>query len=525
MKKIIFITFILTAFTKNSNIYKKNYNYKNYFLNGVYKITSMLNNHNLKIKNNCLKLLNEYSYFRIIILKSNEYFIELIMNNKRLGVDKKDHIKLYNPIEKENIEYMIWNIIKINENQFLIQNKYNQKLIEAKNYKVICKNKYDIRVLTNINKNCIFSFLKLYEEEKINKKNLEKIQKEPIDIVIKYIDLTDKSLNRFGIKQTYKDKDNEELKYSIRSIITYIPWIRKIHILMPNNKVRFFKSFEKIKYKINYINDKDFLGFESANIFAFTFNLHKLEKFGVTKNFIYMEDDFFIGKSLKKTDFFYYDEKEKRVIPFLLTKYFDELNKTELINNYNALYAIKDSIFPHSRFGWWLSIYCTNKYFIERYKLPLINTKFTHNAISENIDDLKEIFKEIRNYEFINETLFSKERFILTLNQPQYVNLYQLNIKHKKVNSIKYNYIEIELINKKPLNSALFVINTSGNHIPLNRHYKIQKKIMEKRFQFQTLFEIKHNKINEYKRYFFNFNIIYIYFLKIFIIIIFLKII
>ena len=525
MKKIIFITFILMAFIKIINNYKKNYNTKNYLLNGVYKITSIVNNQNLKLKKNYLKLQNEYSYFRIIILKSNEYFIETIINNKRLGIDKKDHLKLYNQIEKESIEYIIWNIIKINDNQFLIQNKYNQKLLEAQNYKIICKNKYNIGVLTNINKNCIFGFLKLYEEEKINKKNLQKIQNEPIDIVIKYIDLTDKSLNRFGIKQTYKDNDNEELKYSIRSIITYIPWIRKIHILMPNNKVRFFKSIEEIKYKINYIYDKDFLGFESANIFAFTFNLHKLEKFGVTKNFIYMEDDFFIGKSLKKTDFFYYDEKEKRVNPFLLTKYFDELNKTELINNYNALYKIKDSIFPHSRFGWWLSIYCTNKYFIERYKPPLINTQFTHNAISENLDDLKEIFKEIRNYEFINETLFSKERFILTLNQPQFVNLYQLNIKHKKVNSIKYSYIEIELINKKPLNSALFVINTSGNNITLNRQYKIQKKIMEKRFQFQTLFEIKHNKINEYKRYFFNLNIIYIYFLKIFIIIIFVKII
>ena len=140
---------------------------------------------------------------------------------------------------------------------------------------------------------------------------MKNIQKEPIDIVIKYIDLIDKTLNRFGIKQIYKDHDNEELKYSIRSIITYIPWVRKIHILMPNTKVRFFKSFEEIQYKINYINDKDFLGFESANIFAFTFNLYKLEKFGVTKNFIYMEDDFFIGKPLKKTDFFYYDGKKK----------------------------------------------------------------------------------------------------------------------------------------------------------------------------------------------------------------------
>lgn len=69
---------------------------------------------------------------------------------------------------------------------------------------------------------------------------------------------------------------------------------------MPNEKVRYLKTYEEIEEKIIYINDKDFLGFESANIFSFTFNLYKLENFGVSKNFIYLEDDFFIGKSLKK---------------------------------------------------------------------------------------------------------------------------------------------------------------------------------------------------------------------------------
>ena len=141
-----------------------------------------------------------------------------------------------------------------------------------------------------------------------------------------------------------------------------------------------------------------------------------------------MEDDFFIGKPLKKSDFFYFDEREKRVCPFLLNRYFNEMNKSEVLNNYNELYKIKNSLFPHSRLGWWLSIFCTNKYFIERFKIPLIDALFTHNAIPENIDDLKEIFNEIKYYEYINETLLSKERFILTLNQPQFYNLYQLNI-------------------------------------------------------------------------------------------------
>ena len=94
-----------------------------------------------------------------------------------------------------------------------------------------------------------------------------------------------------------------------------------------------------------------------------------------------------------------------------------------------------------------------------------------------------------------NYTLFSKERHILTLNQPYFVNLYQLNIKHKKVHSIPYNYIRMENVNKVNLyNTSLFVINTDGNEIPSRKHYIIQKQIMEKRFPIPTKYEIIKDK-------------------------------
>lgn len=125
---------------------------------------------------------------------------------------------------------------------------------------------------------------------------------EPIDVFIIYIDLRDKTLNRTGIKQIYKDEDNEELRYSVRSILKNIPWVRKIFI-MPNKNVRYFKPVEEINDRIEYVNDKDFLGYDSANIFTFSFSLYKMEKFGISKNFIYMEDDYFIGRPL---DFYLY---------------------------------------------------------------------------------------------------------------------------------------------------------------------------------------------------------------------------
>ena len=61
---------------------------------------------------------------------------------------------------------------------------------------------------------------------------------------------------------------------------------------------------------------------------------------------------------------------------------------------------------------------------------------------------------------------------------------------HKKVKSINYKYVEIEKIKKYNFRDPLFVLNTGGNHIPLNRQNKIQQKVMNKRFVINTKYEI-----------------------------------
>ena len=47
-----------------------------------------------------------------------------------------------------------------------------------------------------------------------------------------------------------------------------------------------------------------------------------------------MEDDYFIGKKLNKTDFFYYDEKEKKVLPYVVNNYFHEMNYKQRLEMY-----------------------------------------------------------------------------------------------------------------------------------------------------------------------------------------------
>ena len=73
---------------------------------------------------------------------------------------------------------------------------------------------------------------------------------------------------------------------------------------MPNEKVSYFKPIEEIKDKIVYVKDKDFLGYDTANSLAFQFALFNMSKFGLSENFILMDDDYFIGKPINKTKFF-----------------------------------------------------------------------------------------------------------------------------------------------------------------------------------------------------------------------------
>jgi len=313
--------------------------------------------------------------------------------------------------------------------------------------------------------------------------------------VIKYIDLSDKTLNRTGINQIYKDENCEELRYSIRSILQYIPWVRKIYIIMPNEKVKFLKN--EISEKIIYIKDKEILGFDSANSPAFTFNLFKMSNFGLSRNFIYMDDDCFIGQKIKKSDLFYFEEKYGAIFPYIISNTFFTINKTELYNEYYDHMKRKDSIHPHSGDGFNLEKLCTQKFFIDYFNKSLINCQYTHNAFPENIQDLRKIYDFSQRYKYFKEMIYSKERFIFSFYHQMLTNLYQLNVNYRKVHYMRNKYISVEKIKIKirHLNSSLFVINTGGNHEPIFRQKKLLKNILTKRFPIPTKYEIQ----KEYK--------------------------
>ena len=406
-------------------------NPKNDQFNAVYRIDSVERDFPFIIQNNKVffssKKEGKEESFRIISTGTNKntYYIISKPFNKKIGINDQGDLILYNIDDKENIEKTKWNFIKVNDKDYLLQNSFNNMYIEIKNkyenkkmmYYPTCTSYINSsESLEKVSKKLKYSFFKLCEEVQLKPEHIEIIEKEPVDVLIKYIDLTDKTLNRNGITQIKKDEDNEELKYCVRSILEYIPWVRKIFILMPNDKVKYFKPINEIKDKFVYVKDKDVIGFDSANSVTFQLNLCNMVKFGLSENFILMDDDYFIGKPIKKTDFFYYDENTKKVVPSVITDDFTEMIKTNILNEYNKLYRRKTRIKPHSFNGWKISQLASYKLLLEQFPPPLINAGFSHNAISLNIHDLIEIHELIKNkYQYAKDVLTAKIRTVYDL--------------------------------------------------------------------------------------------------------------
>ena len=479
---------IINASTKSNNI--SNFEEGVYNIISVQKYVSISFNTKKELKFKKENLGHNSLNFRIKFIdsKSNIMTLQHLMTESYLGIE----------INKTNNENNI--IILMNKEKYEFENtsflfvleeiEYNTFLIKSKLGCYLYENNYNILCSFQPNaKHHYFYLLRLFSEvDKENKQDLEKIEKEPIDVLIKYIDLSDPSLKREGIKQIIKDEQNEELRYCVRSILKNIPWVRKIFILMPNERVRFFKSPELINEKIIFVKDKDLLGYDSSNIHAFQFRLWKMKEFGMSDNFIAMDDDYFIGKPMNKSDFFYV--QNNTVVPAIIATNYQVHTKKTFANDFNfAKNNLKKSR-PQSSTVFMYSVYNTYSFFIDEFNSPIIVPYFTHNAIPINVKDLKEIYDLIYNSQYRNATLEALYRHLETLQFQTAVMVYTFNGYLRKVNLIKYSYIDVDNTINGNYNANLFCINTGGNKDYESISYKEARIAMNKLFPEPTPYEI-----------------------------------
>ena len=458
--------------------------------NGVYQIKYHDLYLNFHQKNNKFYFarkssLSRKSLFRIYneLDKNTSYFLfESLEHNKKIYSDK-NKVLADTKFDNSNKNFF-WSFINNNTNSVAIKNS-NGCYIQISSF-------FTITCIDSFQNATQFYFLKIYEEVNHTEEDIKLIEKEPIDILIKYIDLNDPNLTRKGIHQIKKDIDNEEIKYSIRSILKNIPWIRKIFILMPNEKVRYFKEPEEIKEKIIYVKDKDLIGFDSSSSLVFQFRYWKMKKFNISDNFLALDDDCFIGKPLEKTDFFYV--KNKTVLPLIINSKLLEFKKAGVEKNiYYYKRAIKKTKQEQGFNEFQYTKQLTYLFIMNALsRKKIIVPKFTHNAIPINVNELKEIYELIDKSKFKETTLYSTYRHKRSLQFQTFYLGYTFNKYQKKIHNIPHKLIRFQNTLHSRFDYALFCINTNAhqNSGKSKKQFLIK---MEKLFPEKSPYEIIEN--------------------------------
>jgi len=103
--------------------------------------------------------------------------------------------------------------------------------------------------------------------------------------------------------------DNEELKYSLRSVEKYAPWIRKIFIVTDNQIPRWLETAHP---KIQIVDHTDILPAECLPCFNSVVIEHHLHRIpGLSEHFLYANDDMYINRPVTPGDFFAEDSLPK----------------------------------------------------------------------------------------------------------------------------------------------------------------------------------------------------------------------
>lgn len=148
-----------------------------------------------------------------------------------------------------------------------------------------------------------------------NNPNTDYDEQCPLDVVYTWVNGDDvkwkEKKNKYQGKKTKLDSNTNnrfdtmnKLKYSLRSIFYFIPWIRKIYIVVDDDQEPEFVDFDHPKiFKIRHSDiflDKTHL--PTFNSFAIETNIFRIPN--LSRYFLYLNDDFFIGRNIFCNDLF-----------------------------------------------------------------------------------------------------------------------------------------------------------------------------------------------------------------------------
>ena len=203
-----------------------------------------------------------------------------------------------------------------------------------------------------------------------------------------------------------------------------------------------------------------------------------MKQFGLSENFILMDDDYFIAKPINKNEMFYEDNGE--IYPAIITSDYYEMNQEIIDKSINEFKKKKDGTNPHSPNGFYaiqkqslLFLYDLFGNDTIRYGKKLIEPAFSHNAIPMKISDIEEIERSMNDLQF--QTLYWA---------------YVKNKYNRKVSKISSEFYDLMQSNKILANKKkLFVINTSSRYYSYAIFMR-EKANLAKLFPIKSKYEI-----------------------------------
>lgn len=134
----------------------------------------------------------------------------------------------------------------------------------------------------------------------------------PVDIVVLWVDGNDSEWKKekamyAPIEEGHADldcryRDWNLMKYWFRGIDVYAPWVRTVHFVTWGHLPDFLNTNSP---KLHIVNHKDFMPAEALPTYssmALEMNLHRIPD--LAERFVYFNDDMFLTKKTKKSDFF-----------------------------------------------------------------------------------------------------------------------------------------------------------------------------------------------------------------------------
>jgi glycosyltransferase involved in cell wall biosynthesis len=173
----------------------------------------------------------------------------------------------------------------------------------------------------------------------------------PIDAVYTWVDGSDTAwlerknqvLAELGLEtvdaaaSAARFRSRDELRYSLRSIDMYAPWIRNIYIVTDRQVPSWLDQNHN---RVRVVDHSEIFGDRGAlptfNSHAIESRLHHIE--GLSEHFLYFNDDFFMGRAVSPSLFFEGNGQAKHflsptAIPMLPTRQDDDFNISAAKNN------------------------------------------------------------------------------------------------------------------------------------------------------------------------------------------------